>query len=278
MDNLDTFYNEQRKQFALKHKSKSFKKRLLRKLRYKNLFDPRIKYPEIKFVIYTRGRTGSTMLTNLLGCHPDLYCDNEIFNFDHCFTRVHFPYLYIKSFSKKATLAKKSIYGFKVKISQLRYEHHYKNYDKILKKLSREGWKFIHLKRENFLKHQLSNLLAAETKTFLIKNPEETVSKKLNLDCSDMMARLIESEEINRTEEDNLKDIPHIKIYYEKDLLDNSRHQQTADKIFQYLGIDSYPVKTVFEKLNSDNLSDLVLNFEEVNNFFKDTEYAEFLK
>ena len=36
--------------------------------------------PELRFVIVNNGRTGSTLLVNLLHSHPDIQCAEEIFN------------------------------------------------------------------------------------------------------------------------------------------------------------------------------------------------------
>src|SRR4030095_16137361 len=97
---------------------KDFRKKLFKNFKYKLYFDPRIDYPQKKFVIYTRGRTGSTVLTDLINSHPDIFCDAEIFNFIYCNTKVLFPRAYIKSCSKRASIYKKKVYGFKVKIAQ----------------------------------------------------------------------------------------------------------------------------------------------------------------
>lgn len=252
-------------------------KKRLRKFKYFNYFNYKVEYPEKKFVIYTRGRTGSTVLTDLLNCHPDIYCDVEIFNLMYSKSIVRYPFLYINSCSKRAALSKRKVYGFKVKIAQLRFEHKYKNYDKILSKLYNDGWKFIHLKRENFLRHKLSNIFTTETNVFQVKNPGDYKLKKIKVDCELLLKGILYSEEVEKTEEDNLKDIPHIKIIYEKDLLDNSKHQETADRIFKYLGLSQQTVRTSLIRLSSKNLEDMILNYDEVYNFFKDTKYSHYL-
>ncbi len=262
----------------MKKSIKNLKKKLNRKSKYINLLDASIAYPEKKFVIYTRGRTGSTVLSDLLNCHPDIFCDVEIFNFIYSNSKVAFPLKYIKSCSKRADLNGKSVYGFKVKIAQLRIEHGYKNYDKILFKLYEEGWKFIHLKRENHIKHKLSNILAAETNIYHIKESDFQSDKKINVDCELLMASIKFSEEIETTEEENLRSIPHLKLIYEKDISDNSKHQETANKVFRFLGLKEHPVKTEFKKVLPQDLKSILNNYDEVYNYFKGTKYSEFLK
>jgi hypothetical protein len=255
----------------------SIRKIIKNNFKYLNLFYTDIPYPETKFVIYTRGRTGSTVLTDLLNCHPDIFCDVEIFNFLYSRDRVFFPGSYINSCSKKAALHKKSVYGFKVKIAQLRIEHKYKNYHRILEDLHKDGWKFIHLIRKNYLRHKISNLLSFESNIYHIRENDETNKIKIKADCDILMASIKYGEEIEKTEEENLKDIPSLKLIYERDLLDNSRHQETADRIFSYLGLKTHKVKSQYKRVSPPDLRDTIINYDEVYNYFKNTEYFDLL-
>lgn len=253
-------------------------KRSLKKNKYIDLIDPRIEHPKSKFLIYTRGRTGSTVLTDLLNCHPDIFCDVEIFNFLYSGTKVKYPELYIKSCSKRAAKHGKSVYGFKVKIAQLRYEHGYDNYDEILSKLFKDGYKFIYLRRGNYFRHKLSNIISAQTKIFHLKNGDKDTDVKVNVDCEQLMEGIQYGEIVNKTEAENLKDIDHITITYENDLIENSKHQDTADKIFKYLGLKTVKVETDLKRIVPENLEKIISNYDEVYNYFKDTEYIKYLK
>ncbi|MBK8982178.1 MAG: hypothetical protein IPM38_07610 [Ignavibacteria bacterium] len=252
-------------------------KSLIKNLKYRNLIDPRLKYPVNKFVIYTRGRTGSTLLTELLNCHPEIYCDVEIFNFIYSGSIINFPELYIKSCSKRASASGKSVYGFKVKIGQLRFEHKYKDYEKILMSLHEQGWKFIHLKRVNLLRHKLSNIITYQTDIFHLRKNDEEFNKKIIIDCKQLLKGIKYGEEVEKTEEENLKNIPHMKIIYEDDLLDNSIFQRTADRVFNFLGINSYPVKSELKRITKENLEDVIENYKEVEKYFMNTEHEKYL-
>lgn len=249
----------------------------IKKNKYKNLLNYKLPYPKNKFVIYTRGRTGSTVLTELLNCHPDIYCDVEIFNYLYSLSKVKFPGMYINSCSKKAAMYGKPTYGFKVKIAQLRYEHNYYNYDKILADMHSAGWKFIYLKRENYLRHKLSNFVSSKTNIFHLKNGDIKKSEKILVDCNELLKGIEYSEEVEQTEKENLKNIPHLKLSYENDIQDNSKHQLTADKVFSFLGLRSEKVKTDLQRIVPDNLKDTIINYEEVYDFLKDTKYSKFL-
>lgn len=254
------------------------KKTVSKKFKYLNLLDPRISFPANRFVMYTRGRTGSTLLTDLINCHPDILCDVEIFNFMYSNGIVKFPNKYTDSCSKRATIAGKSTYGFKVKISQLKDEHKYKDYGKILTDLNSEGWKFIYLKRENFISHMISNLMAAETNVYHLKKNEEGYNKKIHVDGQLLLDAIKFGDETMKAEEENLRNIPHLTIVYETDLLDNSKHQETADKIFNYIGLKEHKVSANFKKVVPKDLRETIINYDEVYNFFKGTEYLDMLK
>ena len=253
-------------------------KKSLKKSKYIDLVNPRLDYPKSKFLIYTRGRTGSTVLTDLLNCHPDVFCDVEIFNFLYSGSKIKFPEMYIKSCSKRAAKHGKSVYGFKVKIAQLRYEHEYDNYEEILRKLFNDGYKFIYLKRDNYFRHKLSNIISAQTRIFHLKNGDKNSPVKVNVDCDQLMEGIQYSEVVNKTESENLKDIDHITITYEDDLIENSKHQETADKIFGYLGLGTVKVRTDLKRIVPEDLEKIISNYNEVYDYFKDTEYIKFLK
>lgn len=259
------------------YKQLSNLKRKLRYTKYFNHYDPFLKYPEKKFLIYTRGRTGSTVLTDLINCHPDIFCDYEIFNIENTKTRVKHPIKFIDSCSKRATMKGKSAYGFKVKIEQFRDDQNILDIEPLFKKLYDDGWKFIYLKRSNSLQHKISGIISKNTKVFHVKKSEKFQHGKLEIDCQLLLDILKWGDELEKMEEENLKSIPHLRITYEEDLLDNSTHQQTADKVFSFLNIKLFPVKTIFKKIIPQNLKDIILNYDEMCEFLKDTKFREYL-
>ncbi|MBS1517264.1 MAG: hypothetical protein JSS91_04180 [Bacteroidetes bacterium] len=250
----------------------------IRNLKYKNLLDFRLKYPESKFLIYTRGRTGSTLLTELLNCHPDIFCDREIFNFLYSGSRIRFPELYIDSCSKRASYNRKKVYGFKVKIAQLRYEHKYENYQDILDSLHEKGWKFIYLRRKNYLRHKLSNIISYQTNIFHLKYGDRDFDQKIKVDCEKLFEGIKYGEEVEKTEQENLKNIPHLTVTYEDDLLEREKFQNTADRAFSFLGLDSHPVKSDLKRIVKLDLKEVILNYSEVEDFLIKKNYDKFLK
>jgi len=252
-------------------------KKKIRYFKYFNFFDPFTSPPDKKFLIYTRGRTGSTVLTDLLNSHPEMFCDYEIFNTLNNGSPVRYPLKYIDSCSKRATLNKKSVYGFKVKVEQLKNEHNYKNINGLFKSLIEKGWKIIYLNRTNIFYLTISGMISNQSNIFHMKKAEELELKKINIDCQLLLGIMNYYEELDRLEEESLKSLHHIRLNYEEDLLDNSKHQSTSNKVFEYIGIENFPVNTKLKKIIPENLENIILNYGEVYNFVSKTKFSNYL-
>jgi len=226
-----------------------------------------------KFFIYTQGRTGSTLLVYLLNSHPLIHCDREIFALRTIFTE---PFL-----KAKASLYNNLAYGCKILDVQLQRQIGSEAMHDLLISLHKQGWKIIFLTRKNVLRHALSDLLVktrgiGELHNYLQKDAPIDL-EKIYIDINKLHDVMINIQETNARDEEVLNRIPHFKIVYEDDLLRSELHQKTMDRIFEYLGLNSSPVKTDLVRLTSDNLSDFVANFEELKTFLHKSGYEKFL-
>ena len=59
--------------------------------------------------------------------------------------------------------------------------------------------------------------------------------------------------------------------------LNTKNHQKTADKAFNYLRLETFPMQTNLKKISSDNLDDDILDYSEIVDFIRQTQYAHFL-
>ena len=252
-------------------------KKKIRYSKYFNYFDPFVKLPEKKFFIYTRGRSGSTVLTDLLNSHPQMYCDYEIFDINNTGTMVKYPKMFVESSSKRASMNSKPVYGFKVKIEQLRDEHKFENYTELIKSLNGDGWKIIYLYRTNIFKHTLSGIISNQTKVFHVRNKENFEHEKIKIDCDFLLGVMNYFENLGVLEEKSLESVPFLRINYEEELLENSSHQKTSDKIFDFLGIKSHPVSTKLKKIIPVDLKKIILNYDEVYEFIGKTKFSVYL-
>jgi LPS sulfotransferase NodH len=227
----------------------------------------------IKFVIFAQGRSGSTLLVKLLNNHPHIMCDGEILNVKRQ-RKKFFPLKFVKS---KARICKQNAYGFKVKIYQLyKDKSPSQNVDpkKFITDLYRSGWKIIYLKRNNIFRQAISSFVAISRDQYHNRS-KRLVLPKLNIDPNKLLRAMKNRERHLRGEAKILKNIPHIKIIYEKDLLHDKK--KALNKIFRYLKIPFYPVKTNLKRISKDRLQDYILNYEELKKELSKTEYAKFL-
>lgn len=236
-----------------------------------------------KFIIFAHYRTGSTLLADLLNCHPQIFCDGEIFlKFvlrPIGFRKVLLPKLYVKHCCRKANT---KIYGFDLKLHQfevtnIRQLHG--NSQFCFETLFKKNWKIIHLKRYNLFHHALSNYCANKRKIWAKtqETNQDLFSEPIYVDVQALLEELNWHERMFQSELTVLRDIPHLTLEYEKDLLKSEQHQTTANKVFAYLNIESVSVQTKFQKIASSNLADDIINYEEVVESIQKTPYAHFL-
>jgi len=114
------------------------------------------------FIIFGLGRSGSTLLKQLIDSHPNIKCEGELLNLEERYLKNRFlrklatlfPLTY---FNYRRWLSKEPLYGFTL----LYYQ--YSNQKRLLSKLTARGWKFIHIMRKNSLDQSFSQLVAEKT-------------------------------------------------------------------------------------------------------------------
>jgi len=93
----------------------------------------------------------------------------------------------------------------------------------------------------------------------------------IHVDFEELLEWISDSEKGNEYEQCLIKDLPHLTLIYENDLLNSSSHQNTADKVFNFLNIPSEKVTTNLVKLMPLNPIDRVENYEELVKFINNT-------
>ena len=61
-----------------------------------------------------------------------------------------------------------------------------------------------------------------------------------------------------------LKDLPHLHLSYEADLLPPERHQATADRLFEWIEVGTAPVAARNRKILPDDPRATIANYDEV--------------
>ncbi|MEM9823740.1 MAG: hypothetical protein AAF985_21830, partial [Bacteroidota bacterium] len=137
-----------------------------------------------KFVIFGQGRTGSTLLVDLLNSHPTIACEQEIFSrrYHLLSGKLRWPYRFLQGMEARHA---HQTFGFKVKIYQLTLHQHLDPMD-FLDRLEQRGYQIIYLRRDNFLEHAISGLSAQQTKRFHLFKGELNEYPPIELSVADL--------------------------------------------------------------------------------------------
>jgi len=217
-----------------------------------------------KFIILSRGRTGSNMLATALNSHPEIYCRGECF----------------REYKKRETNAKKELNKtfekelpekIKARGSKLFY-YHTKN-TPLAKKPEKDNlvWKYIkendvaviHLKRRDKIKMYVSAQIASRTR-YVAKCEQELIDKskkpiKINVDVlKDWIEKTKKMEEWG---DEWIKNNPSIEVYY-KDLV--NKWEEKSGMIQEFLWVDYKDISPSTLKQNREPLSFLIKNYDEI--------------
>jgi len=227
-----------------------------------------------RVIIFGQGRTGSTLLENLI-CSTGYFDENgEIFC--NNILDVTSPIKFLLGISKKN---RNNHFIFHLKIYHLTRDRK-KNINpySFLKELEKRGWFIIHLSRRNKLKHALSNVLVKHRGNKYHKYDNSVEKYQINLN----LAHLEEEVELriayDQQEQIALKGIKHIRVVYEDELMETKNHQVTIDKILDYIQLNPKPVKTKMKRINSFFIEDIILNFSELTTLLKKKGWLDYLK
>lgn len=221
-----------------------------------------------RFVIFGRGRSGSTALVSLINSLPNLHCDGEILN-----QPVLFPFSHVLA---KCGNSNSSIYGCKILSYQIRSVQPILNREGFIRRLHDNGFKILYIKRENLIYHALSNIRAREF-GFHKKVSEIHNDEKISVDTDELLNWIKSSEELDKYEKLLLEGIPHLSLTYENHLLNTGNHEPTVRLVCDYLSVECGKAETGYRKVSPKTLRDSVANYDEIIKCLENTAYAKYL-
>lgn len=221
-----------------------------------------------KFVLFAQGRTGSTLLGDLLRSHPDVYFGEEALG-----SRVVSTRLVIERMRWRHA---RHAVGFHVKIYQLTDDQGIADPGAWLRGLHRHGWRVITLRRDNVLRHVLSNMTAHAANRY--EDREGTGGNgAMHVEPSELIHWMNVRQQVGQDEAAALDGIPHLALSYEADLADAPCWPATMQRVFAHLDLDAVPVATNLHRQNPGALADVIANYGEVKSALTGTEFAHFL-
>ena len=229
--------------------------------------------PPRKFLVFAQGRSGSTLLVDLLNSHPDVFSYGELLQED-VVTNVRRPRLFVEGL---LTLSRRPTSGFKVKVSQLSGAQR-RDPGEVLADFERHGWKLIHLKRSNILKHAISSVRAEKTGQFHnIGGSGKPGSAAVRIEVEELLENLRARQRQAAAESRALAALPHLTVEYESDLTGTENQKVALRRVFEYIGVEPREATTVFRKVTAERLEDSVSNFAELEVALRGSEYEGYL-
>ena len=243
-----------------------------------------------KFVVLTTQRTGSNFLTSKITGHPDVQFFGEVFRetgnmLENPFSYYSFKRKDLKSkarslFSKEA-MADEYLdfvynYGDKKFIGFKAMENSFMQFKELQNAFLGKDISFIRLKRKNTLKRLISFLLADKNNQWLYRKGEEVKIKSLELDKSKLKEQLAKFEKIDNFIDNFASKEKSISIYYEEITSNNAE----IVKVLDFLGVENSNIfneDTHIKKQTSNDLTEVIENFQEIEEFLKGTKYSNFL-
>lgn len=242
-----------------------------------------------KFIILTTQRSGSTWLMDMLDNHPNIKVYNELFlNMDNKskWADPNQPIFY--NYEKTAPGKRpwktikylKNLYTYDGKYDaigfKLMYDHLFRK-PEILVNLISEGYKIIHLVRENPVDVMVSYAIAKQQKRFFAE--KEVENKKLYLEPLAFKKEVEKQDFKVNLARSIVKFLPNqvLSITY-NDLRQDK--DGTLDLITQFLGVPGVEktgtVESSLKKLNQKSHAETIENYEEVKAIFAGTKFAQY--
>lgn len=236
----------------------------------RSFFPPRNR--KVKVLIFGQGRSGSTLLEDLIASSGLFRARGEIIRPFRSILK--YPIRFIKGFSRHKF---DENFIFHTKIYHLSYFGkeliHPQDY---LESLYHDGWKIIFLFRKNTLRQCISNQIAMQSKRWFY-NSDSNVNNKYYLDLENLEKQMDMRLCFLEKEQEYLKHIPHVTVNYENDLLYSKNHQMTIDRIFSFLSLPKTKISTQFKKGGKNDLKDQISNYTELVQLTRKRGWENFL-
>lgn len=221
-----------------------------------------------KFVMISDSRTGSTLVNNMLGFHPNIITKGEVFReLPNKSSRQVWNELFRK-YPRKIKYV-----GFKL------FYHHPLTGDKEVWDLVEKDRSIIivHLIRKNILRSLVSKKIGIKTKRWT-----ENVNSAASIDLKNKKIELLPEEcegffeEIDGYQKKIDRSFPNhtiIPVTYE-DLAKNRR--AVIDGLYSKFGLRAYERDSELKKQNPESLEDLILNYYELKDHFRGSKWEIF--
>jgi len=221
------------------------------------------------FLVLTRSRTGSTLLTYSLDSHPAICCRGELLN--HLRGRQYKTVLQ-SAYGKHPGKTKAA--GFKM----FYYHPSDADGDPIWETIAAiKNLKIIHLRRENILRTLVSRKIAEADKNYQFQQEAQrsTEAKAVTFDPKELEKEFESTDAMEKEGIARFSNHEVLEITYEEMIDDRDG---VFARVQRFLGVNERNLSTSLKKQNPELVSDLISNFSELQEHFKNTKWERFFK
>ncbi len=252
------------------------------------LINPMLSYlSKRRVVLFHIGRSGSTVLGDLLNQHSEIGWDGEVY--EKLFRSLNISSVTsghdqlsadpVKLIRKRIRNSGRKYYGFEVKFFHLRILDI--SLEDYIERLSRLGFtRFVVLKRRNYLRKIVSSLIAHERNQYFLQDAAQVKLHQVYVDVDQIRIDRDQKSLISflQTYEQHFKALDHLleskqtlHLVYEDDILPDPLlgYRRVCD----FLNVDHQEVHINFVRTNPFKLSELVTNFADVERVLSGTTF-----
>jgi LPS sulfotransferase NodH len=230
----------------------------------------------VRVMIFGQGRSGSTLLENLLCSTGHFAKHGEILGKGAC--RVRFPAAFLKGSARRRPYEN---FICHVKPAHLRYDRQRAgarpvDANEFLRSAVADGFKIIHLRRANKLRQFVSQQMA-EARGQYLKQDDRPETLKLVVGAQKLQHEIALRRQWDDEEVAALEGIDFIALEYAGDLENPVSHQPTIDRILKILSLEQRPIRTSLRKINQRPLRDIIENYDEFSAWARELGLADAL-
>jgi LPS sulfotransferase NodH len=216
-----------------------------------------------RVLIFGQGRTGSTLLEDLLSSTGHFTKHGEILSKRARW--VVFPAAYLKG---RARARRDDNFICHVKPRHLDQDRRLPGVRRVdasafLRSLCADGWTIIHIRRSDGIGQIVSELMARHRGSYH-KHDDATETIELSVDPLKLMKSIVAKQKRDDAEAAALVGISVIDVEYDRDLKDPATHQATIDRILDALSLERRPAQSTLRKINVRPLSAVISNYDEL--------------
>ncbi|WP_296717308.1 hypothetical protein [Erythrobacter sp.] len=228
-------------------------------------------------LIFAQGRSGSTVLESLLGSTGHVTARGELLGDGH--ERTLFPRALLRGHARRT--------GGRSLLCHVKIYHLTRDRERagsrtldpqtFLRGLAEEGWRIIYLTRTDRVRHVLSGLVA-EARNNYHKLDDRPVTTAVTVRRATLEAWIAQRRALEQEERAALAGLDYHEVVYERDLEQAAAHQQTIDRVLDFLDLSHRSVSTPFRKVNARPLREIVANYDEFSKWLAEMGLESALK